>query len=269
MKYYLNNPLANNGIGTCIPGVKTIDALTVDFPDFFARLKPDDEVVLIGGDGTLNYLVNHVDTEKIKNKVYILGNGTGNDFLKDINEKPGREVLLNPYLTNLPTVRVNGKEQKYINNMGLGLDGYCCVEADKIKKNRPDSKIGYTGIALKGLFHFFKPFYAWINVDGKEYEYDSVWLAPTMKGKYYGGGMMIAPGQDRRRDSLTVVILRSPSKFSLLAHFSTVFEGKHVNYKDLVKVHTGRKIHVRASRPCPGQIDGETVYDVTEYEAEL
>ena len=117
MKYYLYNPLANNGIKSHIPeGAQLIDASKTDYPEFFAGLKDDDEVVLIGGDGTINYLINHIDISKLKNNVYLYGNGSGNDFLNDINEKPGKEILLNPYLVNLPTATVNGKKYKYIKN---------------------------------------------------------------------------------------------------------------------------------------------------------
>ena len=67
MKYYLYNPLANNGIRSHIPeGAQLIDASKTDYPEFFAGLKEDDEVVLIGGDGTINYLINHVDVSELK-----------------------------------------------------------------------------------------------------------------------------------------------------------------------------------------------------------
>ena len=149
------------------------------------------------------------------------------------------------------------------------MDGYCCEEADRIREKSPNRKINYTGIALKGLLVSFKPCHARIDVDGTVYEYDNVWLAPTMKGRFYGGGMMMAPDQDRTGDLLTNVVLTSRSKLRTLLHFSTIFEGKHVKYTDLIKVHTGRKIHVRLSRPCAAQIDGETLLDVSEYSAEL
>ena len=137
MKYYLYNPLANNGIRSFIPeGANLIDASKTDYREFFSSLKDDDEVVLIGGDGTINYLINHVDVSELKNIVYLYGNGSGNDFLNDINEKPGKEILLNPYLVNLPTATVNGKKYKYINNMSFGIDGYCCEEADRIKAKK-------------------------------------------------------------------------------------------------------------------------------------
>ena len=269
MKYYLYNPHANNGIGMEVPGAELIDASKIDYPEFFAGLNEDDEVVLIGGDGTINYLINHVDTENIRNNIYILGNGTGNDFLNDINEKPGKEILLNPYLTNLPRAWVNDKEYKYINNMSFGIDGYCCEEADRIKAKKPNKKINYTSIAIKGLMFAFKPRHAWIEVDGTEYEFDNVWLAPAMKGRYCGGGMMLAPGQDRMKDYLTVIVYMSKSKIKSLKNFPLIFEGKHVELTDMVRVITGNKIHVRFSEPCAAQIDGETVLNVTEYRAEL
>ena len=268
MKYYLYNPKANNGIKPDINGVDLIDASELDYEEFFSGLKSDDEVVLIGGDGTINYLINKVDTSKIPNKIYLYGAGTGNDFLNDINEKPGKEILLSPYLKNLPTATVNGKEYKYINNMSFGIDGYCCEEADRIKARKPNKKINYTTIAIKGLLYAFKPRHAWIEVDGKEYEYDNVWLAPSMKGRYCGGGMMLAPGQDRFSGKLTVIVYMSPSKMRSLMRFPMIFDGRHVALTDMVKVIEGNKVHVRFDKPCAVQIDGETVLDVTEYWAE-
>ena len=269
MKYYLINPFANNGIKRDVPGAETINAAKLDYPAFFAGLKEEDEVVLVGGDGTINYLINHVDPAQIRNPVYLLANGTGNDFLKDINEEPGGEVLLNPYLTNLPTVWVNGGEYKFINNMGFGIDGYCCEEADRQKAKNPNKKINYTGIAIKGMLFAFKPRHAWVEVDGKMYQFDNVWLAPAMKGKFYGGGIKVAPDQDRASEQLTVVVYRSKSRLKALMHFPEVIAGKHTEKTDMTRVLTGRKIHVRFSAPCAAQVDGETVLNVTEYRAEL
>ncbi len=269
MKYYLYNPKSNNGIRLSLPGVKLINALKVDYREFFAGLKPEDEVVLIGGDGTINYFINHIDLSALSNNVYFYGNGSGNDFLHDIGEEAGKEVLLNPYLTNLPIVRVKGGEYRFINNMGFGIDGYCCEVADKQRVRKPSKKINYAAIAIKGLLYAFKPHKAIVEVDGKRYRFSNVWMAPTMKGRYYGGGMMAAPDQDRRSDHLTVVISCSRSRLKLLKAFPSFFKGEHVKRKDIVTVFTGKKIHIRFARPCAAMYDGETVLNVTEYWAEL
>ena len=80
---------------------------------------------------------------------------------------------------------------------------------------------------------------------------------------------MMAPGQDRNSDKLSVVVYMSRSKVKALKNFPLIFEGKHVAMKDMVRVFTGNRIHVRFSRPCAAQIDGETVLNVTEYQVEL
>ena len=270
MKYYLNNPLAHTGIPAHLPGVDLIDATTLDYPSFFAGLSPEDEVALIGGDGTINYLINHVDAETLlKNKIYLYGNGSGNDFLNDIGEEPRREVLLTPFLESLPTVTMNGQARKFINNAGFGLDGYVSLGTDKAREKNPTKKLNYTGIALKGLLYDFKPFHVWMEIDGKAYEYDHVWLAPAMKGRFYGGGMMMAPDQDRTSEHLTVVICTCRSRLRLLTAFPTIFKGTHIKYEKMIKVFTGNHIHVRFSGACAAMVDGETIPDVTEYIATL
>lgn len=268
MKYYLYNSLANNGIRPEIGfDTQLVDAVGLDYVEYLRGLQPEDEVVLIGGDGTLNYFINAVKGTEIKNKIYLLGSGTGNDFLTDIGRLPGEEVLINEYLTGLPTVKVNGMEKLFINNMGFGIDGYCCEVADQIKASSPQEEINYTGIAIKGLLFHFRPCRATVTVDGQVHEFDHVWIAPTMKGRYYGGGMNMAPDQDRSSGKLSVVVYHCRSKLKALIAFPSIFKGEHVKKTGMVSVFTGNEVHVKFSRPCAAQIDGETVLGVTEYTA--
>ena len=84
MKYYIHNELSNNGIKPKIEGVELIRAVGLDYKKFFKELKSEDEVVFLGGDGTVNYLINEIDGMNVKNNIYLLANGSGNDFLNDI-----------------------------------------------------------------------------------------------------------------------------------------------------------------------------------------
>ena len=121
MKYYLYNSLSNNGIKPEVgSGVELIDAIGIDYPEYLSNLQPEDEVVLVGGDGTLNYFVNAVKGMDIKNNIYLYGCGTGNDFLTDIEEKPGEEVQINKYISNLPTVYVNNLEDQLFGDCDQG-----------------------------------------------------------------------------------------------------------------------------------------------------
>ena len=76
MKYYLYNSKANNGIRPDVdPSVELIDANGMNYPQYFDGLKEDDEVVLVGGDGTLNYFINAMKDYNIKEVFDAIFNG--------------------------------------------------------------------------------------------------------------------------------------------------------------------------------------------------
>ncbi len=272
MKYVLFNEFANNGNGKnaahafcedIVDEYRLINTLGLNYVDFFETIKPDDEVYLVGGDGTLNYFVNAIGDYVPRNKLYLCRAGSGNDFLTDVGAKD--VVCINEYIKNLPTVFVNGIEKKFINGIGYGIDGYCCEVADKIREKTPNKKIDYTGIAIKGLLFHFKRVNATVTVDGVTSSYKNVWLAPTMKGRYYGGGMMVAPQQNRKDGLLTVVVFRGKSKLHTLMVFPSIFKGEHVKHEKMTKTFTGKEIEVSFDKPTALQIDGETVLGVTSY----
>ena len=279
--YVLYNSKSNNSSGAAVAEqLKTVwsgreltftDVLTLESYDaFFKGLAPDDEVCLCGGDGTLNYFVNATDCEAIKNKVYYYPTGSGNDFWNDLNKKKGdAPVQINKYLTGLPTVTVNGKTSKFINGIGYGIDGYCCEEGDRLKE-KSDKPINYTSIAIKGLLFRYKPTNAEVEVDGKSFTFKKAWLAPTMKGRFYGGGMMATPHQNRLdpEKNVTCMVMNGAGKLRTLIAFPTIFKGEHVK-KSIVHVMKGKHVRVRFDRPVALQIDGETVLNVTEYEVNV
>ena len=272
MKYYLYNSLSNNGLKPEFLNVverlennEVKEIIDLDYQEFLTSLKIDDEIVIVGGDGTLNYFVNEIKDLNIKNNIYYRASGTGNDFMNDIERIDGEEILINDYVYNLPTVYVKDVERKFINGIGFGIDGYCCEVADEIKKKTPNKKINYTSIAIKGLLFHFKSMKATIIVDGKEYIHEHVWIAPTMKGRFYGGGMMIAPNQKRTDSEVSVVIYKTKSRLKALMNFPSIFKGEHIKKEKIVSVYKGKEIIVKFDKPCALQIDGETVLDVTEY----
>lgn len=234
-----------------------------------ASVKDDDRIYLVGGDGTLNRFINDTDGMNIECAVYYYPAGTGNDFLRDI-EKSEKDapIKINQYIKDLPFVDVKGKTYRFLNGIGFGIDGYCCLVGDEMKaKGKGKGNINYTSIAIKGLLFHYHPTDCTIIVDGKKYEYKKVWLCPVMNGRYYGGGMMSAPDQDRLNKDATVtaMLFYGKGKIATLLAFPSIFKGKHVNKKGIVALHRGKDITVTFSRPTPLQIDGETIKDVTFY----
>ena len=104
-------------------------------------------------------------------------------------------------------------------------------------------------------------------MDGKTHTFKKVWLAPTMHGRFYGGGMMIAPRQERNNadHTVSVSLLFGSGKLKTLMVFPSIFKGEHVKHTEMCQILTGHEITVRFDRPTALQIDGETILDVTEY----
>lgn len=274
----LYNPKAGNGRGLnearrldSIWSGKSLDYIDVttiaDIRAYLDSLPAETTVVLAGGDGTLNHFINDMGGEAPARDIYYFAAGSGNDFLRDAERtRDDPPFLLNPYLQNLPTVTVNGMTRYFLNGIGYGIDGYCCEVGDK-QRLKSDKPVNYTAIAIKGLLFGYHRTLADVCVDGDTKAYRAVWLAPTMKGRFYGGGMMCAPGQNRLdpEGSVSTMVMTGRSKLKTLIVFPSIFKGGHIRHREMVRIRPGHEVTVRFNRPTALQIDGETVLGVTEY----
>ncbi len=280
MTYALYNPFAGNK--TCEENSKKLSELykgkeltfrsmaDVSYDEFFASLSPEDEVIICGGDGTLNRFVNETKDIDIKNDILYYAAGSGNDFLHDLGKEKGEPPFkINQYIKDLPSVIVNGKETLFLNAIGFGIDGYCCEVGDEKRKKSNGKPVNYTSIAIKGLLGAFKPANATVIIDGVEKQYKKVWIAPAMHGRFYGGGMNAAPSQHRDdpEGKLSTVIWHGSNKLKTLMIFPSIFKGEHVKHTECIEITKADEITVKFDKPCALQIDGETVLGVTEYTA--
>lgn len=243
--------LTTSGMPACIP----------------EQLEEDDYIILCGGDGTLNRFVNDTAEMEIPNEILYFPCGTGNDFAAEFHRSYGSNPFpVTQYLKELPTVTVKGRTYRFLNGIGFGIDGYCCQEGNRLRQI-PGKKINYTMIAIQGLLSKYKPTGATISVDGVMHRFEKVWIAPTMYGKYYGGGMIPAPQQKRGDRQLSLMVFHDSSKLKTLMIFPSIFKGTITKNHKNVSVYCGREITVTFDQPRPLQIDGETVLDVTTYTA--
>ncbi len=242
--------------------------VTEDKKEYISHISPEDKLVIVGGDGTLNRFVNAVE-EEYPFPIYCYAGGTGNDFINDVVGTGIDSIVeINKYIKSLPEIEVNGTHRKFINGIGYGIDGWCCEVGD-IYRDKTGKAPNYTAIALKGLLYKFKTVNAKVTVDGETREYKNVWMVPTMNGRYFGGGMMVTPEQNRLNADreLSIVIVQCKSRFKLLTVFPKIFKGKHTKHTDVFEVIRGREVSVEFDRPIALQIDGETVLGVREYKA--
>ena len=279
--YVLYNPHSGHNTGkekaNALDAIYTvpltyIDMTTItDYATLKATLEEGDQLIVCGGDGTLNRFINEIYGLGIENDILYYATGSGNDFLRDFGKAAGCEPMrINDEITNLPVVTVNGKSYRFINGIGYGLDGYCCEIGDELRKTSP-KPVSYSGIAIKGLLGKYQPTNAKVTVDGVVHEFKKVWIAPTMVGRYCGGGLMPAPHQHRddRRDHVSVGVMYHWGRLRTLLAFPGVSTGKQIKHESLAKELQGKRITVEFDRPVALQIDGETVLAVTKYEVTI
>ena len=237
---------------------------------YIDRLCQDDRLVLVGGDGTINHFINGIEDREYPFPMYCYAAGTGNDFIHDVmGEKSDELVQINDYIRKLPVIEVNGESYCFINGIGYGIDGWACEEGDVFRAKHGGAAPNYTTIALKGLLYKFKPVNAKVTVDGVTSEYKNVWMVPTMNGRYFGGGMMVTPTQDRLNDErdISAAVVICKSRLKLLTVFPKIFKGEHMKHTDIFKIFKGKEVTVEFDRPIALQIDGETILGVTTYTA--
>ena len=280
MIYVFLNGLSNNGKGAeakeqlekLYEGqeLKFLDVKEIkNAADICKTISSDDKIVISGGDGTLSRFANDIYELHLKNEIYFYTCGTGNDFVNDVRDKceiNNNLIPMNEFLKSLPQVTVNGEKHYFVNGIGYGIDGYCCEEGDRLREIS-DKPINYAGIAIKGMLGKFKPCGGTVTVDGVSTRYKKIWLAPTMNGRYIGGGMKITPDQDRlNADHLvTNLVFHDSGMLKTLMVFPSIFKGEHVSHKDIIEIKTGHEVKVEFDKPCALQIDGETYKGVTSY----
>ena len=276
MKYLLYNPLSQNG--SCESKIKpflenneycVVNVLEKEeYEKVFNIVTSDDEIYLYGGDGTLNFFVNSVNNKELPCKVYFNTSGTGNDFYRDVaKDGDGELIEINKYITNLPKVIINGEERLFINGVGFGIDGYCCEVGDELQK-KSTKPVNYGAIAVKGLLFDYKACGGTVTVDGVSKRYKRIWICPTMKGCFYGGGINVTPNQNRLDPSgvVSTAVFHSSGRIKTLLIFPKLFKGAHLGHTDVFDIFTGKHVIVEFDKPQALQIDGETVRNVTKYE---
>lgn len=234
---------------------------------FFEKIGPSTDVILTGGDGTLNRFINKLEDINLERKIYFYAAGSGNDFARDIKLKTkAKPICINEYLKNLPTTVINGKSYKFINCVGCGLDGYCCFEAERLRRIS-NKRSNYMLSSVKGLLYAYKPCTATVNADGKEYSFENTWVIPVMNGKFFGGGFMAAPDQNRvnSEQTLSLVAMHSRNFFKIIIAFLLLFTGKHTRLKSVITIIEGHEFKIKLNHKATLEIDGEIIPDVSEY----
>ncbi len=230
-----------------------------DFSKYIESLPHDAKLVIIGGDGTVGHVANELLQMNYKQKVLIYPSGSGNDFFQTLQ---GLDFSIIPPLsqsTKIMTVKYDSNNRHFINGCGIGIDGEII---SKVSHSKHKNKFSYLLQTVLTIFSY-KPSSATITLDDEEFEANNLWICAIQNGKYFGGGMMIAPKADILDDYLDVCIVHKMSRLKLLYLFPSIYKGNHIKYEKAGVIYRRvKKVSVKMNEFKSGQIDGDFIEPV-------
>ncbi|NLO10277.1 MAG: diacylglycerol kinase family lipid kinase [Clostridiales bacterium] len=227
-------------------------------------------IVVLGGDGTLNEVINGIDNYENVILGYI-PSGSSNDLARSLKipKKPLKSLsnVLKPnrfiYLDygEIAFEDSDIKPRKFGCSSGIGYDAGVCEEVQKSTlKKRLNSfgagKFIYLAIALKQLFTTKLQDTTVIVDKIKTAKYKKVLLISNMIHKFEGGGLKIAPDADPTDGKLSICLVHGLSRASIMFLFPTILFGKHINFKGVETFHCS-SIEILPDRKIAVHTDGE------------
>jgi diacylglycerol kinase family enzyme len=226
---------------------------TVKFLDEKDHFK---NIILLGGDGTINRFVNDIENYVLKTPIYLKRNGSGNDFLRSLkHQKTTTQEIMQATFDDKKT-------QLFLNGAGIGLDG---LVLQYIDQSRNKGKFRYFVNTLKALIHY-QPTDSTVWIDGEKKEFKRTYLIVANNGKYVGGGMKITPKADLSTNTLDVIIVHTIPKWLIFFIFITIYLGIHTIFTKYVYTAKATSLKVQMPKPSIAQLDGEITNNVTTLE---
>jgi YegS/Rv2252/BmrU family lipid kinase len=243
----------------------TGDTVVSEWPGHLAEAARDAEpgalLVVVGGDGTLNEVVNGVAATG--REIAVLPAGTGQDFGRTHGIPAGFDAAVAVVLSGEPRTidlgRVSyrtpsGDAERWFANVGsVGMSGAVAARANSMSK------------ALGGRTTFFyaltREFLGWRNTevtvtlehDERRGRMHDVIVA---NGRWHGGGMKLAPDASWDDGLFDVVLIGDVNKLDFITTAPKLYSGKHVSHPK-IEVLRSPTVTVDAHAPLPVEVEGE------------
>ena len=219
--------------------------------------EPVDVVVAVGGDGTINEVINGImNSGQRARKLAVFPSGTADDFARNMRIPRDREealkVILGEYEKTIDLMRVN--ERYAAVTVGIGLDAEIAHRAYKSKNLR---LLAYW---YHGLGMLFKPLpRVRLSIDvGEEHLEGEYLLVVTGNAGSYGKYMKMMPGASMDDGELDLAAFVPVNKLKALFFFALLTIGKHTWSGDF-RQYSGRDIKIECLDDVYAQFDGEVV----------
>jgi diacylglycerol kinase (ATP) len=221
--------------------------------DYPKQLESYSCLVIMGGDGTINYVLNHYREINIP-IAFIIG-GTGNDYaslhVKNASIQDQFEIAIQAQNTLVDAGICNNK--LFINGVGIGFDGWV------VKRNI--GKRFFTGITayystIISLLLFYKESEISITIGNKQWKQNAFMLS-IAKGKTYGGGFRVAPEAHPSNGALDCIIIGKIGLLNRFRYLPVIEKGKHLALPFVHYEKSNEIIHIEANHSLQAHLDGE------------
>jgi len=225
---------------------------TVFIQDWPPSFEGFTDIFLVGGDGTLNYFINHYPA--IRLPIVIFRGGTGNDFhwllygetdtisqLKKVLELPARPVDCGTCNSRL-----------FINGVGAGFEG--AVAEALTAKNKLPGKTSYLLTILRKIFTYRSSHFL-IRAGTQTYSGKKL-LVDISNGRRAGGGFHVAPVASANDGVLDLVIVNALNPLRRLMYLPVIEKGKHLGLSFITHLPV-KEVNIQSPRKIHFHLDGE------------
>ena len=219
-----------------------------------------DRVIAVGGDGTIQEVVNGLLATAQPAALGIVPLGRGNDLARSLglptDAGSAWRVAMGSTTSRLDVARARngeGSERWFASAGGIGFDGQVAA-AMLARRGWQAGRAGYLLTTLNELRGHANRRVELI-IDGASSVHD-VLLVAIANGAYYGGGMRIAP--DARADDgfLDICVVGDISRLTAVRQLPNLYRGTHVRHPR-VSTHTGRNVELDGHATTKIHLDGE------------
>ncbi len=228
------------------------------------------KIIVVGGDGTLNEVVNGVYTQKkYPPESIILAMipvGTGNDWGRSFNIPSGYKEAIDVIALGKTRLQDVGKvtymyknlqkHRHFINMAGLGFDAMVAKRTNKVKQEGKSGPFSYL-ISLFASLISYKATTARVKVDGQELK-AGVFTMSVAICRFNGGGMMQAPNAIPDDGLFDVTVITRVSRLLVIRSVKKLYDGSFLKLPQ-VKTFRGAKVEIEAELPMFLETDGESL----------
>ncbi|MDD4264526.1 MAG: diacylglycerol kinase family lipid kinase, partial [Firmicutes bacterium] len=261
------NPTAGRGLTrNNLPNIeKELEKLGIDYKlyltkapghasDLAADLDDFNGIIAVGGDGTINEIVNGMP--KDNKPLCIVPLGTGNDLARSLKIPFGIESL--KLLTEGQLSQIDlglNSEGIFLCSVAVGLATDVMIRVNSKRSRRILKGPLAILFALIASVFQLKPLNLIIDADDYHREITSV-LVYVMNTPYTGGGIYLAPEADPSDGFFDVVLVKDATGWEIMKILPKIYTGGHVNHPK-VEFLRAKNVQIKSNLASEIMVDGE------------